>query len=289
MEIATAVEPRSVDLKAMRATAPGLWPRKATVESSQNDKQAFDAQASLNSASVGRKAVEFGSRETVFTQGDPVTSVFYIQKGSVKITVVNESGNEAVVAILGQGHFIGEGCLAGQLQRMSTASTITPSTILELEKHQMIRLLYDDRAFQDWFIKDVLSRTMRIEDDLVNQLMNSVEKRLARTLLLLASSGNLDMSEEMIPEISQETLAEMIGTTRSRVNRFMNKFRELGFIEYGINLQGLKINESLQIVLLDTHWSSEEFVGHRTSRFDRTENHTPKSEFSYELHGASKH
>ena len=289
MEIATVVDPKSVDLKAMRAAAPGLWSSKTKLETIHNDKQGFDVQTFLNSAGVGKKIVDLKGKETVFSQGDLATSVLYIQRGIVKLSVVNEAGNEAVVAILGPGNFFGEGCLGGRLLRVSTASTITPSTILEIEKPQMIRLLHAEHALQDRFVRHLVLRTIRMGDNLVSQLVNSVEKRLARTLLLLARSGNLERSEEMFPEISQEMLAEMIGTTRSRINCFMNKFRKLGFIEYGISLRGLKINDSLQTVLQDTASSIEEFVGYRTSRFDRKENHTPYSEFSYELHGATKH
>jgi len=289
MEIANAIDARSVGLKAMRAAAPGSWPSSTTFETRGNEKQGFDVQSFLNSAGAGKKILELKSKETVFTQGDPATSVLYIQKGIVKLTVVNETGSEAVVAILGPGNFCGEGCLVGRLQRVSTALTITPSTILEIEKPQMIRFLHAEQALQDRFVRHLVLRTIRMEDNLVSQLVNSVEKRLARTLLLLARSGNLERSVEMFPEISQEMLAEMIGTTRSRINRFMNKFRKLGFIEYGITLQGLKINESLQTILQDTDSSSGEFVGYRTSRCDRKENHTQNSEFSYEHHGETKH
>ncbi|HXJ06307.1 MAG TPA: Crp/Fnr family transcriptional regulator [Candidatus Acidoferrum sp.] len=289
MEIAIAVNLKSACMKVMQAGGFGLWPRKAKFETKHNDKQSFDVQTFLNSAGVDRKIVELKSKETVFRQGDPATSVLYIQKGIVKLSVLNEAGNEAVVAILGSGNFFGESCLGGRLQRVSTASTITPSTILKIEKPQMIRLLHAENALQDRFVRHLVLRTIRMEDNLVSHLVNSVEKRLARTLLLLARSGNLDRSEGRFPEISQEMLAEMIGTTRSRINCFMNKFRKLGFIEYGISLRGLKINESLQTVLHDTASTSEQFVGYRTSRFARTDNYTPNSEFSQELHGATKH
>lgn len=288
MEIAMAVDPGSAGLKAMRAAAPRSWPSKTKIETRHAEKQVFDVQAFFNAAGVGRKVAVFESRETVFTQGDPATSVLYIQEGAVKFTVINESGNEAVVGILGRGDFFGEGCLAGQLQRVSTASTITPSMILVIDKPQMIRLLHTEHALQDRFITHLLSRTMRIEDDLVDQLINSVEKRLARTLLLLAGSGKPDTPEAMAPEISQETLAEMIGTTRSRVNTFMNKFRKLGFIEYGAKLRGLQINESLQTVLRDAESSSKRIAAYAASRFDRNENRTKNSEFSHEHHRATK-
>lgn len=289
MEFAIAVDPKSAGMKAMQAAVPGLWPSKTKFETKHNDKQGFDVQTFLNSAGVGRKVVELKSKETVFTQGDPATSVLYIQEGGVKLTVINESGNEAVVGILGRGDFFGEGSLVGQLQRVSTASTITPSTILVIEKPQMIRLLHAEQALQDRFIRHLVLRTIRIEDNLVDQLVSPVEKRLARTLLLLAGAGKPDKPAEMVPEISQEMLAEMIGATRSRVNCFMNKFRKLGFIEYGASLQGLQINESLQTVLQDTDSSSEKVVRYRTHRFDRKESRTQNSEFSYEHHGATKH
>ena len=289
MEIANAVDSRSAGMKPVHAVAPGLWPSKTKFETTRNEKQRFDVQIFLNSAGVGRKVLELKSRETIFTQGDTATSVLYIQEGAVKLTVINESGNEAVAAILGRGDFFGEGCLVGQLQRVSTASTITPSTILVIEKPQMIRLLHVEQALQDRFIRHLVLRTIRIEDNLVDQLISSAEKRLARTLLLLARSGKLDKRGEMFPEISQEMLAEMIGATRSRVNCFMNKFRKLGFIEYGDSLQGLQINESLQTVLEDAESRSERIATYRPSRFDRKENRTKNFEFSYELHGAAKH
>jgi CRP-like cAMP-binding protein len=194
--------------------------------------------------------VEYGSKVTVFTQGDPATSVLYIQKGAVKLTVVNEAGKEAVVAILGPGDFCGEGCLAGQLLRVSTAATIEPSTILVIEKPEMIRLLHAEPDLADRFIKHMLSRNNRVEEDLIDQLFNHSEKRLARILLLLAHYGKQGTPEQMVPNISQEVLAEMIGTTRSRVNLFMNKFKKLGFIEYGGGLRGLQINKSLLSVVL---------------------------------------
>jgi CRP-like cAMP-binding protein len=194
--------------------------------------------------------VEYGSKVTVFTQGDPATSVLYIQKGAVKLTVVNEAGKEAVVAILGPGDFCGEGCLAGQLLRVSTAATIEPSTILVIEKPEMIRLLRAEPDLADRFIKHMLSRNNRVEEDLIDQLFNHSEKRLARILLLLAHYGKQGTPEQMVPNISQEVLAEMIGTTRSRVNLFMNKFKKLGFIDYGGGLRGLQINKSLLSVVL---------------------------------------
>lgn len=250
MQIATAVDHQLTGLKPMAAATPRPWPSNATSRTEVEQHQAFDAQAFLHSAGVARKGVEYGSKVAVFTQGDPATSVLYIQKGAVKLTVVNEAGREAVVAILGPGDFCGEGCLAGQLLRASTAATIEPSTILVIEKPEMIRLLHAEPGLADRFIGHVLSRNNRVEEDLIDQLFNHTEKRLARTLLLLAHYGNHDMPEQMVPNISQEVLAEMIGTTRSRVNLFMNKFKKSGFIKYGGGLRGLQINKSLLSVVL---------------------------------------
>jgi len=207
----------------------------------------FDAQAFLDSAGVSRKVKEIKSAESVYVQGDAATSVMYLQSGGVKLTVVNEAGKEAVVAILGPGDFFGEGCLAGQSVRMGTATAITPSTVLVIEQSEMFKVLHKEPALSDRFITFMLARNIRIEEDLIDQLFNSSEKRLARTLLLLARYGKEDQPHGVLPKISQETLAEMIGTTRSRVNFFMNKFRKLGFIEYN---GGLQINTSLLSVVL---------------------------------------
>jgi CRP/FNR family transcriptional regulator, cyclic AMP receptor protein len=212
-----------------------------------NKKLAFDAQEFLDSAGVARKVNGFRKAEVVYSQGDSARSVMYIQKGGVKLTVVNEQGKEAVVAILAAGDFFGEGCLAGQSVRIGTATTITPSTILVIEKREMFKVLHEQHALSDRFIKFMLSRNIRIEEDLVDQLFNSSEKRLARTLLLLARYGKEDQPHGVLPKMSQETLAEMIGTTRPRVNFFMNKFRKLGFIKYN---GGLQINTSLLSVVL---------------------------------------
>jgi CRP/FNR family transcriptional regulator, cyclic AMP receptor protein len=210
-------------------------------------KLAFDAQAFLDSAGVARKVRKFRKAEGVYSQGDAAQSVMYIQEGGVRLTVVNEVGKEAVVAILGPGDFFGEGCLAGQPVRIGTATAITPSTVLVIEKNQMIKVLREQHALSDRFIKFMLARNIRIEEDLVDQLFNSSEKRLARTLLLLARYGKEDQPHGILPKMSQETLAEMIGTTRPRVNFFMNKFRKLGFIKYN---GGLQINTSLLGVVL---------------------------------------
>jgi CRP/FNR family cyclic AMP-dependent transcriptional regulator len=207
----------------------------------------FDAQAFLDSAGVARKVVEFQRKATIFAQGNSSKHVMYIQKGGVKLSVVNELGKEAIVAILGPGDFFGEGCLAGQKICMGTATAISPTTVLAIERDEMVRVLHGEHAFSDRFIKYMLSRNIRIEEDLIDQLFNSTEKRLARTLLLLARYGKQDQPQRVVPKISQETLAEMIGTTRSRVNLFMNKFKKLGFIH---NDGGLHINSSLLSVVL---------------------------------------
>jgi CRP/FNR family cyclic AMP-dependent transcriptional regulator len=249
MGISIAVDLRSAGAKAMQGAAPRPWPSNTTFKTKLQEKQAFDAQAFLKSAGVASEVVEYGSKETVFTQGDPATSVLYIQKGGVMLTVVHESGKEAVVAILGPGDFLGEGCLAGQPERVSTAATITPSTILVIEKPDMIRLLHAEWALSDRFIKRVLSRNIRLEEDLIDHLLNSSEKRLARTLLLLARYGAEGHPQNALPKLSQEMLAEMIGTTRSRVNFFMNKFKKLGFIKYDDNREIHVDNSLLSAVL----------------------------------------
>jgi CRP-like cAMP-binding protein len=207
----------------------------------------FDAQAFLDSAGVARKVTEFGKKERVFSQGDSAKNVLYIQKGGVRLSVVNETGKEAVVAILGPGDFFGEGCLAGQPIRIGSATAIAATTVLVIEKKEMIRVLHVEHAFSDRFISYMLSRNIRVEEDLVDQLFNSSEKRLARTLLLLARYGKEDKPQKVLPKISQEMLAEMVGTTRSRVNFFMNKFRKLGFIKYNGRLH---IDTSLLSVVL---------------------------------------
>ena len=210
-------------------------------------KALFNAQEFLDSAGVARKVTEFKKKETIFWQGDPCRNVFYIQKGGVRLSVVNESGKEAVVAVLGPGDFFGEGCLAGQPTRIGTATSIATTTTLIIEKSEMVRVLHSEHEFSDRFISFMLARNIRIEEDLVDQLFNSSEKRLARTLLLLARYGKEDKLQRVLPKVSQEMLAEMVGTTRSRVNFFMNKFRKLGFIKYN---GGLQIDNSLLSVVL---------------------------------------
>jgi len=214
---------------------------------SRKKKDAFNAQEFLDSAGVARNKKEFKRGEVIYSQGDAAKSVLYLQEGGVKLSVVNEVGKEAVVGILGPGDFFGEGCLAGQPVRMGIASAITPSTVLVIEKSEMFKVLHEQHTLSDRFITFMLARNIRIEEDLVDQLFNSSEKRLARTLLLLARYGKEDKPHAVIPNLSQETLAEMVGTTRSRVNFFMNKFRKLGFIKYN---GGLQINTSLLSVVL---------------------------------------
>jgi CRP/FNR family transcriptional regulator, cyclic AMP receptor protein len=210
----------------------------------------FDARTFLESAGITKTTVEYGPSAVIFAQGDASDCVMYIQEGAVRLTVLSDSGKEAIVGVLGPGDFLGEGALAGQPVRMGTATAVSMTSLLVVPKKQMIQLLHDDPGFSDRFIGYMLSRNIRIEEDLVDQLFNSSEKRLARTLLLLARYGKEDKPQGVLPKLSQEMLAEMIGTTRSRVNFFMNKFRKLGFIEYN---GGLKINTSLlSVVLHDT-------------------------------------
>jgi CRP/FNR family transcriptional regulator, cyclic AMP receptor protein len=217
-------------------------PPKATSRTAR-----FDVQLFLDSTGLGRKVNKFRAKETVFVQGDPATNVMYIQEGGIKLTVVNETGKEAVVAMLGPGDFFGEGCLAGQSICMATATAMSPTTVLVIQKNEMSRVLHKEHEFSDRFIAYVLSRNIRVEEDLVDQLFNSTEKRLARTLLLLARYGAPGSTHGTLPKVSQETLAEMIGTTRTRVNLFMNKFKKLGFIRYN---GGIHVNDSLLNIVL---------------------------------------
>ena len=208
---------------------------------------AFDVQAFLKSAQVSPRAVRFATGAIVFAQGARADCVFYLQEGAIKLSVLSASGKEAVVAMLGPGDFLGEGCLAGQPLRMGRATAVMRTTVLRIPKRDMVRILREFPTFADRFLSHMLTRNIRIEEDLVDQLFNSSEKRLARTLLLLARYGKEDTTEHVIPKLSQETLAEMVGTTRSRVNFFMNKFRKLGLIEYN---GGLKVNSSLLSIVL---------------------------------------
>jgi CRP-like cAMP-binding protein len=211
----------------------------------QNDT--FSAQAFLESSGIAREIIEYQRSDVIFSQGDRSDHVMYIQKGSVKLSVLSMTGREGVVAILGPGEFFGEGCLAGQSIRKVSATAMTDSAILFVEKEQMAHLLHQQSGMSDRFIAHMIARNIRTQEDVLDQLLNSSEKRLARTLLLLAGNRQQANPERTVPKVSQETLAEMIGTTRSRVNFFMKKFQRLGFIEYR---DGLKVNNSLATVIL---------------------------------------
>jgi len=209
----------------------------------------FSVQEFLDSTGIAKKVIQFHRDETVFTQGDVCDHVWYIRSGGIKLSVLSKTGKEAVVAMLGPGDFFGEGCLAGQERRMGSATAVTPSAVLRIDKEHMAQLLHKQHAMSDRFISHILTRNIRIEEDLIDQLFNSSEKRLARTLLLLARYGRQAKPTREVPQISQATLAEMVGTTRSRVNFFLNKFRRLGFIEYRGELP-IRINNSLLSVVL---------------------------------------
>jgi CRP/FNR family cyclic AMP-dependent transcriptional regulator len=222
-------------------------PSKTKPKGMPRKKRAFDAHAFLDSAGVAKKVRLFKRAEIIFSQGTQAASVMYIQEGGVKITALSAAGKEAIIAILGPGDFFGEGCLAGQPVRMGNATALTPSTVLVIDKKEMLNVLHEQHDLSDLFINFVLTRNIRIEEDLIDQLFNSTEKRLARTLLLLARYGKEDQPKRALPKVSQETLADMIGTTRTRVNLFMNKFRKLGFIKYN---GGIHIDASLLSVVL---------------------------------------
>ena len=201
----------------------------------------------LQAAGVPGRSVDYKTAAVIFAQGEPGTTVLFIKKGTVKLSVVSQTGKEAIVGLMKAGDFLGEGCLAGQPRRMATATTLTPATMLIMDKQEMTDRLHDNPRFSDRFLSHMLARNIRIEEDLVDQLFNSSEKRLARALLLLARYGEHEKPQRVLPKLSQELLAEMVGTTRSRVNFFMNKFRKLGFIDYN---GGLKIDSSLLSVVL---------------------------------------
>jgi CRP/FNR family cyclic AMP-dependent transcriptional regulator len=207
----------------------------------------FDPQAFLATVGVARTITQCPKDYRIFSQGDPSDAVFYIQEGRVKLKVKSKQGKEAVIAILGAGDFLGEPCLIGQAVCLATATTIAPTYILRIEKREMLRVFHEEPTFADFFLPYVLSRSVRIQEDLVDQLFNSSEQRLARTLLLLAHYGKEGAPETIVPEINQETLAGMVGTTRSRVNFFMNKFKKLGFIDYK---DGLRVHRSLLNIAL---------------------------------------
>ncbi len=210
--------------------------------------QPVDWEVFLSGVSQGN-AIEYGANRSIFWEGDPADSVFFLKQGKVKLTVTSQQGKEAIVAILDRGDFFGEGCLAGQPLRMATATAITDCSLTRLEKRLMVRLLHEQHEISELFVTHLLSRNIRYEADLVDQLFNSSEKRLARILLLLSHFGKESRAEPVLPRISQENLAEMVGTTRSRVSHFMNKFRKLGFIEYG-DQGGLTVNSGLLSVVL---------------------------------------
>ena len=208
----------------------------------------FNASAYLETAGVKRKIVTYRKRQTIFSQGDASRSVFYLRAGSVKITVTSSAGKEAVIALLHPGDFFGEGCIAGQPLRVARATAMGPVSALEIERREMIRVIHEEHDFSDRFVAHMLKRNVRVEEDLVDQLFNSSEKRLARALLLIARYGNEGKPEKIVARVSQGTLAEMVGTTRSRVSFFMNKFRKLGFIKY--NGGSLQVSDLLLRVIL---------------------------------------
>jgi CRP-like cAMP-binding protein len=220
---------------------------KSKTQKKNGNGDSFDPQVFLDTAGVARKVIEYRRAESIYSQGDAAETVMYIQKGGVKFSVVNGSGKEAVVAMFGPSDFFGEGCMAGQAVRMGTATAVTPTTLLVIQKKELLRVLHAEHELSDHFIAYMLGRNIRVEEDLIDQLFNSSEKRLARTLLLLARYGAQEKPDSVLPKVSQETLASMIGTTRSRVNFFMNKFRKLGFIEYNGKI---KVNKSLLTVVL---------------------------------------
>src|ERR1700685_2991290 len=209
----------------------------------------FDTKTFLSTISGGRKIVAFAKKRTIFVQGDPSDAVFYVQKGKVKLTVLSQIGKEATIGILNKGDFFGEGCLTGQPVRLCSATAISDCSVMRIDKKSMMEVLHREHSFSDMFVTYLLTRNIRYEEDLVDQLFNSSEKRLARILLLLAQFGKEGVPEAVIPKISQETLAEMIGTTRSRVSFFMNKFRKLGFVDYKGG-SGLQVHSSLLNIVL---------------------------------------
>lgn len=219
-----------------------------TLSNTRRKKLAFEPEDFLAQTGLGRTIADLKKGQTVFSQGDAANAVFYVQKGRIKVTVISKRGKEATIALLGAGNFLGEECIAAiQPQRMATATAITPSTILRIDRGEMIRVLHEEKLFSEIFVSFMLARNTRIQEDLVDHLFNSSEKRLARALLLLAQFGKEGTPETVIPTISQETLAEMVGTTRSRVSFFMNRFRKLGFIEYNGKLS---VHNSLLNVIL---------------------------------------
>jgi CRP/FNR family cyclic AMP-dependent transcriptional regulator len=220
---------------------------KRKISEAETSKLQFEPAAFLETVAKGRIIAAHRKRDIIFAQGDDADAVFYIRKGKIKITVLSKQGKEAVVAILGTDEFVGEGCLIGQPKRLATASAMTDCVTMRVEKTEILRVLQDEPAFSQMFVSHILARNARVEEDLVDQLFNSTEKRLARLLLLLANFGKEGRPEPLVSKISQETLAEMIGTTRSRVSHFMNKFRKAGFIDYNGHLE---VHSSLLSVVL---------------------------------------
>jgi CRP/FNR family cyclic AMP-dependent transcriptional regulator len=214
---------------------------------STKKKASFNLEKYLATAGIAKKIVSYLEGETIFSQGGPCDSVMYLQQGEVKLTITSPHGKEAVIALLYAGDFLGEGSIAGQNFRASTATALEPTTALVIDKQEMIRVLHEEHEFSDRFVSHMLKRNVRVEEDLTDQLFNSTEKRLARILLLVARYGKTELPEKVVAKVSQETLAEMVGTTRSRVSVFMNKFRKLGYIKYN---GGLHINGSLLRVIL---------------------------------------
>jgi CRP/FNR family transcriptional regulator, cyclic AMP receptor protein len=217
------------------------------VKANSRKRISFDVEKYLNTAGISRKVVNYRRGSVIYSQGDPSPYVLYIQRGGVKLTITSSGGKEAIIALVYPGDFFGEGCIAGQPLRPATATAIEATNVLLIEREEMIRVMHEEPEFSDRFVAYMLKRNVRIEEDLTDQLFNSSEKRLARALLLVARYGKEDQPEKVIPKISQETLAEMIGTTRGRVSHFMNKFRKLGYIRYN---SGLHINSSLLRVIL---------------------------------------
>jgi CRP/FNR family cyclic AMP-dependent transcriptional regulator len=212
--------------------------------------RSFNVERYLNSGGIAKKIVSYRRRQVIFSQGDPSHSVLYLQQGLVKLTITSSRGKEAVIALLYPGDFLGEGCIAGQPLRVATATAVEPTTVLIIGKKEMTRVVHEEHEFSDRFVSHMLKRNVRVEEDLADHLFNSSEKRLARTLLLIARYGKEEQPERVVAKISQETLAEMVGTTRSRVSFFMNKFRSLGYVNYRGGLKGLRINSSLLRVVL---------------------------------------
>ncbi len=237
--------PQKSKPKVVRANGKG----KAPLTTTNGNTQGVDWVGFLGGITRGKTVLEYGANRTIFAQGDPADSVWYLHKGKVKLAVTSQQGKEAIVTVLGGNEFFGEGCLAGQPLRVSTATTVTDCTLYRIEKALMVRLLHEQHGISELFITHLLSRNIRFEGDLVDQLFNSSEKRLARTLLLLAHFGKESRTETVHPGINQEHLAQMVGTTRSRVSHFMNKFRTLGFIDYE-GSGALTVNSGLLSVVL---------------------------------------